>query len=104
MTDVLEARIALHNFFDPMWQSGLFSREQLYSEMSELLGREAHVSQMSLDEIKKCASYLVNKTRQEFPCDTCKCCVGKRYNIPVCKKNQERSVNACRFYFSKTDV
>ena len=104
MTDVLEARIALHNFFDPMWQSGLSSREEIYKELSELLGREAHVSEMSLEEIKKCANYLVNKTRQEFPCETCRYCAGNRYNLPVCKKNQERRIDACRLYRSKTDL
>lgn len=104
MTDLLEARIALHSFFDPMWKSGLNSRDVLYEEMSNVLGREAHVSQMALEDIKQCAEYFVNKTRQEFPCDTCKYCAGKRYNIPVCKKHQERGVDACRFYNRKADL
>ena len=104
MTDVLEARIALHEFFDPMWKSGLISRGDLYKEMSNVLGREAHVSQMSLEEIKQCADYFVNKYRHAFPCDFCINCVGKRYSIPVCKKHQERRVDACRHFYRKADL
>lgn len=104
MTDLLEARIALHSFFDPMWKSGHISRDTLYEEMSNVLGKDAHVSQMTLEDIKLCANYFVNKTRQEFPCESCKHCAGKRYNIPVCKRHQERSIDACRFYSCKTDL
>ena len=101
MSDIIKARKAFHNFFDPIWQSGIQSRESIYNEFSAVLNREAHVSKMSLAEIKKCAEYLIAKQSKQFPCGSCENCVAMRYFIPVCKKDVTRKEEYCDCYIKR---
>lgn len=88
---VFRLRKALHEeLLDPLWQNATFDRSELYKELSDLLGKEAHVSKMCEVEIKKCADYLKEKNKCNFPCYECKYYVADRLNIPVCTKNVSR--------------
>ena len=66
--------------------------------MSNLLGREAHVAQMSLEEIQKCAAYFLDKDSEGYPCFFCKHCIAIRHFLPVCVLKQQRKENKCGKY------
>lgn len=93
--DVLEARRDLHNFIDPIWQAGIKTRDKIYEEMSAILNREAHVSTMTVDEIKTCASILVDRSKDSYPCYKCKYKICDRFCMPVCSKKVRRDKNDC---------
>lgn len=102
MIDLLRVRTSLHKFIDPMWESGRRSRDSIYKEMSEVLGREAHISEMSLEEMSEIADYFLHKDRDFWPCHECAHCIGFRHFIPVCKLKQERKTDVCsRFQFKE---
>ena len=98
MPDLLKVRESFHKFIDPMWQSGLYQRASLYEEMTKLLGREAHVAEMSLEELEKCSKMFVKKLEKMFPCYSCINCVGTRHFLPVCLKDVKRDIPLCNYY------
>lgn len=102
--DILLVRESFHKFLDPIWQSGRQSRESLYQEMSNLLGREAHVAQMSLEDIQKCAAYFLDKDSEGYPCLFCKHCIAIRHFLPVCALKQQRKENKCGKYTSDSNL
>ena len=102
--DILLVRESFHKFLDPIWQSGRQSRESLYQEMSNLLGRDAHVAQMSLDEIQKCAAYFLDKDSEGYPCFSCKNCIAVRHFIPVCLLKQQRKESVCGKFTPDSDL
>lgn len=102
MPDIIKARKAFHEFFDPIWQSGIQPREDIYREFSQVLNREAHVSNMSLGDIQKCAEYLTAKQSEQYPCGSCENCVAVRYFLPVCKKEIKRKETCCGSYVKRT--
>lgn len=95
--DILDLRRSLHNYLDPRWKSGFISREDMYKEMSDLLNKEAHISEMNEEEISKAASYFVEKDKG-FPCKKCRYYGGIRHYLPICKLKIERTYNACRVF------
>jgi len=48
------ARIAAHNAFDPLWQSGKMTRTAAYSELARRLGIPKHRAHMQLFDIATC--------------------------------------------------
>ena len=104
MIDLLRARTSLHAFIDPMWQCGRVSRNSIYEEMSKVLGREAHVATMSLEDMKKCADYFLSRDADKWPCHKCKYCIGMRHFLPVCKMKQERKFDVCNLFRDKNSV
>lgn len=96
--DLLKVRESLHKFIDPMWESGLYNRASLYEEMSNLLRREAHISQMSLEELEKCSKMFYKKLEKLFPCYSCENCIGNRHFLPVCLKSVKRDIPRCTEY------
>ena len=48
-----DAKRAAHAVFDKLWKSGLVSRNKAYRELSDRLGRQAHMKEMTLDELLK---------------------------------------------------
>lgn len=101
--DILEVRKSFHAFIDPIWKSGACARDSIYKKMDKVLGREAHVSKMSLEDIEKCAEVLLTEYETLYPCKTCAHCVGVRHFIPVCKKNVERIANRCELFRDKRE-
>lgn len=101
MATDLEVRKALHSILDPVWQSAQVSRSAIYAELSGLIGREAHVSDMSAEEMRKCAEYLLARTAEAYPCYKCKHCIAYRLNIPVCDKRVERGILNCGKFAAK---
>ena len=101
MADLLKVRESFHHFIDPMWQSGLVSRDELYKEMSGVLGKEAHVSQMSLKEIQDCAEHFIQRDYWKFPCMQCQHFVTLRHFVPVCEENVERNCESCGKFIKK---
>ena len=101
MVDLLKVRESFHHFIDPMWQSGLVSRDSIYQEMSEVLGKDAHVAQMSLKEIQACAEHFIQKNYKKFPCMQCQHFVTLRHFVPVCDINVERNCESCGKFTKK---
>ena len=101
--DILELRKSLHKFLDPRWKSGNQSRESLYDEMSEVLGKAAHISEMTEAEIKKIAEHYEEKDIG-FPCKKCHYYGGHRHYLPLCKLQIERTFNDCRCFKPKRDL
>jgi hypothetical protein len=99
--DILEIRKSFHEFMDPMWQYGRFSRDALYKSLSTVLNKQAHVAQMSIKEMQKCAEFLISIDRKAYPCHSCKNFVAMRHFFPVCKEQIERSTKACYAYKAK---
>ena len=95
MSDILKVRESLHRFIDPMWQSGWRTREELYEEMSRVLEKDAHISNMSLEDLEKVCKHFLNKDRRGWPCEFCKNCTAYRYFLPVCKLGQQRKEDTC---------
>lgn len=95
LMDVLEARKDLHSLIDPVWQAGIKTRDKIYEEMSNILGREAHISNMTIDDIKTCASFLIDRTKDSYPCHRCKHKICDRFCIPVCSKKVRRDKHDC---------
>lgn len=48
------ARIAAHNAFDPLWQSGKMTRTAAYSELARRLGIPKHQAHMQMFDIPTC--------------------------------------------------
>lgn len=94
MPDILKVRENLHKFIDPMWQSGWKSREDLYSVMGVLVGREAHISEMSMEELEKVCRFF-SEIYKGWPCKECANCVAYRYFLPVCSLGQQRKEARC---------
>lgn len=58
-----EARMAAHAVIDPLWQSGKFSRGEVYRQLSEASGREIHIggaTKSECSEIAKTAQRIFN--------------------------------------------
>lgn len=102
--DILVLRKALHEYMDPLWQNAQISRKELYDELGKVLGKEAHVSEMTEQEIEKCAVYLRHKLSDSFPCDTCKWHTRDRFYLPVCAKKIERKVGRCARFKARQNI
>lgn len=102
--DILEIRKSFHEFMDPMWKYGRFSRDALYKGLSTVLNRQAHVAQMSVQDMKKCADFLISIDSKTYPCATCANFVTMRHFFPVCKKQVERSTGICYAYKAKDSI
>lgn len=100
MTDLLRVRESFHKFFDPIWQNAIVPRQEIYQLFSDTLGREAHVSEMSLQEIEKCSDKLLETYK--IPCKRCKHFVTMRHFVPICDSPPERSVLACGKFIEKS--
>jgi len=48
------ARVAAHNAFDPLWQSGKMTRSAAYSELARRLGIPKHRAHMQMFDIATC--------------------------------------------------
>ena len=102
--DIMEVKKSFHSFIDPMWEKGRFSRDSVYKILSDVLHKEAHVSKMTLQEMKKCADVLIDKDKSAYPCHKCEYCVAIRHFFPVCKKKVERSLEKCYVFKPKRDL
>lgn len=102
--DILDARKDLHSLIDPLWQSGRYSRDEVYQLMSNHIGREAHISEMDIKEIKDVASYIVDLNKEYYPCYKCKYNICMRFNIPVCMKKVKRESDRCGRFETKTNI
>lgn len=52
------ARNAAHNAFDNLWESGLVKRDTAYAMLSDRLGRQAHIKEMTLEELQKVPGWV----------------------------------------------
>lgn len=52
--EIKNARQHIHKILDPLWQSGKFSRRQIYGKISAVIGWEYHTAQIrSVDEARE---------------------------------------------------
>jgi hypothetical protein len=63
--EIKKARMKIHDLLDPLWQSGAFGRNELYDQLSKVLGRKYHTAELrSLEECAAIAKALI-KLRSE---------------------------------------
>lgn len=56
------ARAGMHELFDPLWKSGLMTRNEAYRRLHEAAGYEVHFGETTLESCAK----LVTIIQQEF--------------------------------------
>lgn len=52
--ELRNARMHIHKILDPIWQSGVLSRKEVYSKISKALGKNYHTAEIrSVEEARK---------------------------------------------------
>jgi hypothetical protein len=60
--EIRQARKRIHAVLDPLWQSGSITRKALYSQLTEVLGRQYHTAELrSIAECNLIESALIKK-------------------------------------------
>ena len=53
-----EAKRKAHEAFDTLWQSRIMSRNDAYRRLSQHIGRQAHMKEMTLDELRSVPEWV----------------------------------------------
>ncbi|MDY3551439.1 DUF3268 family zinc-finger domain-containing protein [Gemmata sp. JC717] len=57
--ELKNARQHIHRLLDPLWQSGIFRRSDIYAKLTEHMGFEYHTAQLrTLDEARKAYKFI----------------------------------------------
>lgn len=61
--EMKNARMQIHSIIDPLWKDGIMTRSQVYSKLSDALGRQYHTAELSsmkeVDIVLKAAKQLI---------------------------------------------
>jgi hypothetical protein len=68
--ELRRARQAIHALIDPMWQSGVIPRRDLYQKISRFIGHQFHTSEiLSLAEAKSITAFVLD-LKTKTGCDS----------------------------------
>jgi hypothetical protein len=57
--EIKNARQHIHKILDPLWQSGAFTRKEIYEKISLKIGREYHTAQIrSIEEARQVYEFI----------------------------------------------
>ena len=89
--DLLVERKRLHELVDFFWQKLPYTRDEIYDKMSDLLGVEdAHISDMTTEQIQKIAAAFQKELEAAAPCYCCLYRLPTSYGIMRCQHKEMR--------------
>ena len=107
--ELLIERAQLHELVDFFWKYLPYTRDEIYQKMSTLLCiKDAHISDMSTEQIVQIAKAFHQELHQQAPCVQCKYQRATSYGIMMCnhpdmegafwKKKENAYVERCPCY------
>lgn len=105
---LLVERQQLHYLIDYFWQKLPNTRDAVYARISKVLGiQDAHVSDLTTEQIKRVAASFQQSLEEVAPCSKCKFRHKTAYGITKCLHpgmggaywlNPEGSITRCKHY------